>query len=76
MAELISGQNEALKGSKVFALVRSQEQADIISKLDGATAHKADILDEKAMEDLIKNHESETGDRIYPSEGFWLTLCS
>lgn len=62
LTELISGRHEALKGSKVVALVRSQEQADIISKLDGVAVHQADISNEKAMKDLIKKQESEYSD--------------
>lgn len=70
MTEIISGRHEAFKGSNVVALVRSQEQADIIFKLDGVTAHQADILNEEAMKELIKNHESENADYIRPSLEF------
>lgn len=58
LAELVSRQNGPIKTLNISAIVRSEEQAQALAKLD-VNVIQADLKDEKSMSEVILRNESE-----------------
>lgn len=59
LTELLSRKDGLLRDSKLFVVVRSQDQVDMLSKLDGPSVHQLDILDESAVEAFVKQRDGK-----------------
>ena len=59
MADLLASDNPLIKKENIFAAVKSEEQANALSKLD-ISVLRLDLTDEKAVIESVLHHNSMT----------------